>query len=249
MRFADIFGNFLANLVVSSGTILTDYALAVTNYIVDYSGIFCMIIYKSISSLGDVMLKTIYTIYPVIVAPFTIFYTIVSTIMESLRDVLVNSVSAIILQLQVQNFLVGFGLIVIFIILSILVVDYDINFTMCKQMFNKVTGYVLFLLTGRRTTHAQPEAHAVNHNNRYIPTDQNNDTDRRDQARNTDSADKSKDITCVVCQDNLKSILLLPCKHLCICPDCVAIILGLRFDKRSCPLCRERIENIMDVYI
>ncbi|XP_038063734.1 uncharacterized protein LOC119734348 [Patiria miniata] len=54
---------------------------------------------------------------------------------------------------------------------------------------------------------------------------------------------------CVVCQDNGKNILILPCKHLCICLECVEEITGQpRRDARKCPLCRQAIRSYLEVY-
>jgi len=55
---------------------------------------------------------------------------------------------------------------------------------------------------------------------------------------------------CIVCQDEQRSTVLLPCRHLSLCRNC-AESLKNNFDKRKriCPLCREHIQDIMDVYI
>ncbi|XP_022100990.1 E3 ubiquitin-protein ligase RNF26-like [Acanthaster planci] len=54
---------------------------------------------------------------------------------------------------------------------------------------------------------------------------------------------------CVVCQDNGKNILILPCKHLCVCLECVEEITGQqRRDARKCPLCRQAIRSYLEVY-
>ena len=53
---------------------------------------------------------------------------------------------------------------------------------------------------------------------------------------------------CVVCQDNEKHILIFPCKHLCICIDCVEEIASSRVDRRKCPLCRRQISSYLEVY-
>ena len=54
---------------------------------------------------------------------------------------------------------------------------------------------------------------------------------------------------CVVCQDEVKNILLLPCRHLCTCIDCAeTIISSPAAVQRQCPLCRSRIGSIVEVY-
>ena len=49
---------------------------------------------------------------------------------------------------------------------------------------------------------------------------------------------------CVICTDNNKSILLMPCKHFCLCKECLSHI-----NSSECPLCREPIESAIDVYV
>ena len=53
---------------------------------------------------------------------------------------------------------------------------------------------------------------------------------------------------CVVCQDNDKNILIFPCKHLCVCIECVEEIANSSVDRRKCPLCRGRISSYLEVY-
>lgn len=46
---------------------------------------------------------------------------------------------------------------------------------------------------------------------------------------------------CVICRDEQKNVVLLPCKHLCLCIGCSGSI-------HTCPLCRRPISNILSVY-
>ncbi|XP_053625542.1 mitochondrial E3 ubiquitin protein ligase 1 [Plodia interpunctella] len=48
---------------------------------------------------------------------------------------------------------------------------------------------------------------------------------------------------CVVCSENPKEIILLPCGHVCLCEDCSDNITG------SCPICRERIVSRAPAFI
>lgn len=50
---------------------------------------------------------------------------------------------------------------------------------------------------------------------------------------------------CVICQDKIKSIVLLPCRHLCLCQDCFR---QLRRYRSECPMCRVRFEHSIQVY-
>ncbi|KAK6166440.1 hypothetical protein SNE40_023130 [Patella caerulea] len=54
---------------------------------------------------------------------------------------------------------------------------------------------------------------------------------------------------CVVCQDQSKSVLILPCRHMCLCVGCADQIVRARYiERRVCPLCRQRIQKVMNVY-
>ena len=49
---------------------------------------------------------------------------------------------------------------------------------------------------------------------------------------------------CVICEDGKKQVVLLPCKHMCLCKACAD------FDKiKECPLCRTKVETSLTVFI
>ncbi|KAG8212648.1 hypothetical protein J437_LFUL018871 [Ladona fulva] len=48
---------------------------------------------------------------------------------------------------------------------------------------------------------------------------------------------------CVVCRDNPKELILLPCGHVCICEDCLQPI------KSKCPVCRAEVKSVNTAYI
>jgi len=65
--------------------------------------------------------------------------------------------------------------------------------------------------------------------------------------------DELERLLCVICQVNHKSVLLLPCKHLCLCPTCCDSILGYRaagglLGQKRCPLCRAPVTSTLAVF-
>ena len=60
-----------------------------------------------------------------------------------------------------------------------------------------------------------------------------------------------EDKLCVICQDREKCIMILPCRHLCICQDC-QVTLMQRTDQahsRTCPICRKNVKQTIKAYL
>jgi len=55
-----------------------------------------------------------------------------------------------------------------------------------------------------------------------------------------------EDKLCVVCQDNEKCIMILPCRHLCICETCQE---PLRQIRNTCPICRKGVKQMIKAYL
>lgn len=55
---------------------------------------------------------------------------------------------------------------------------------------------------------------------------------------------------CVVCLESLKSMLILPCRHACLCRPCaVEIINHADVNQRICPLCRTLMHEVLHVFM
>ena len=55
-----------------------------------------------------------------------------------------------------------------------------------------------------------------------------------------------ENMLCVVCQDRDKCIIILPCRHLCLCSVCSDII---QRELGVCPICRENVGRTMKIYV
>ncbi|XP_017154136.1 mitochondrial ubiquitin ligase activator of NFKB 1 [Drosophila miranda] len=61
--------------------------------------------------------------------------------------------------------------------------------------------------------------------------------------------DEARPSSCVVCMERRTNIVILPCRHLCLCAEC-SVQLQRYMDMRDrCPICRESIDVYMRVYI
>lgn len=54
---------------------------------------------------------------------------------------------------------------------------------------------------------------------------------------------------CVVCQTENKNIVVMPCRHMCMCKNCCTQLFRIqRHHRRTCPLCRHTITSTMEIY-
>jgi len=60
-----------------------------------------------------------------------------------------------------------------------------------------------------------------------------------------------EDKLCVICQDREKCIMILPCRHLCICNDCQVSLMNRtdRAHSRTCPICRKIVKQTIKAYL
>eukprot|EP01130_Rhizamoeba_saxonica_P004095 TRINITY_DN1686_c0_g1_i1.p2 TRINITY_DN1686_c0_g1~~TRINITY_DN1686_c0_g1_i1.p2 ORF type:complete len:206 (+),score=55.42 TRINITY_DN1686_c0_g1_i1:1222-1839(+) len=68
------------------------------------------------------------------------------------------------------------------------------------------------------------------------------DTRVEDQPSNDDAQKGTTDIICCICMIQQKNVLLLPCRHVCVCEACSVPL-------EICPLCRSDIVSKTVVYI
>ena len=50
--------------------------------------------------------------------------------------------------------------------------------------------------------------------------------------------------TCVICLTDIRNVLLLPCRHLCLCGSCAE---NLKFQSANCPICRVPFRALLQI--
>ena len=54
----------------------------------------------------------------------------------------------------------------------------------------------------------------------------------------------NSDSTCVICLTDTRNVLLLPCRHLCLCGSCAE---SLKFQSANCPICRVPFRALLQI--
>ena len=62
--------------------------------------------------------------------------------------------------------------------------------------------------------------------------------------RNKISGELTDEITCIICTDNCRNVICLPCQHLSMCYDCYS-----KLQSNKCPMCNTIIQDITQVFI
>jgi len=76
--------------------------------------------------------------------------------------------------------------------------------------------------------------------------DDNDDTDVEEMLFEQMERER-EDKLCVVCQDKEKCIMMLPCRHLCLCQDCQTPLLTR--SNNHCPMCRRKVKQTIKAYL
>jgi hypothetical protein len=60
----------------------------------------------------------------------------------------------------------------------------------------------------------------------------------------TEDGNTEENHQCVICISEERNIVLLPCRHLCLCVGCATI---LRQQSNKCPMCRGTVDSIVEI--
>jgi len=58
----------------------------------------------------------------------------------------------------------------------------------------------------------------------------------------------TNDDECIVCFNPPKDQMIIPCNHICLCPNCVNEYYTQPYDDKVCPLCEKSIQDIKQVF-
>lgn len=57
------------------------------------------------------------------------------------------------------------------------------------------------------------------------------------------SEEKSNTNECAICMNNIINTVFYPCGHNCTCYEC-----SIRFITKPCPICRQKVFEVMKIY-
>lgn len=60
----------------------------------------------------------------------------------------------------------------------------------------------------------------------------------------TPTSTTSSNQECAICLVNIRNIIILPCRHMCICEECIGDA-SARIDK--CPICRQPYDSLLKI--
>ena len=64
------------------------------------------------------------------------------------------------------------------------------------------------------------------------------------------SSKRDSNSMCIVCMEEEKSVLLMPCKHLCMCKGCTdKLVAQSGRHKAMCPVCRNLIIDTIEAFV
>ena len=244
--------SYIWKLLNQFSSIISQIMTECLNYVIDYFSFIMspfnvdnmLLVYSSFIGL----LKNVVTLpYSVIITLLTYLWTLVTVVTGFLFSCLSSCLSF--LKDHANEFVIG-TLVMLFLILPYVFMD--------SSYFQKLQRFMrqVFSHRSENDTHLMHNEHDLDERNQ-IATDEElgEEIVHNEEQQPYDADDQNIDSyfkyegTCVICHDNSKSVLLLPCRHLCLCTECTHQLLKLTFRRRVCPLCRSYIQNWIEVYV
>lgn len=94
------------------------------------------------------------------------------------------------------------------------------------------------------------EAYFGSNDENHEETDRFDDENDRESESTDDREDPAPAIDeCVMCMDNVKNVLMLPCRHLALCSACETVVANANKGPRECPVCREPVTSTLKIFL
>jgi E3 ubiquitin-protein ligase MGRN1 len=61
-----------------------------------------------------------------------------------------------------------------------------------------------------------------------------------------DELDMPDGAECIICMSEPRNTTVLPCRHMCLCGECAEM---LRKNSSTCPICRTRVESLLQIRV
>jgi hypothetical protein len=65
---------------------------------------------------------------------------------------------------------------------------------------------------------------------------------------NNETVNRTLNLTCVICMENDRNILIEPCHHICCCRTCIDHLRDGNRPNFNCPICRTSITRTVEIY-
>ena len=138
--------------------------------------------------------------------------------------------------------LLGFALVTCFIFYSWTVLRVNVFTVAFGLLESSLQGVLAFTATCQ-----------ISSISRFMPTSSrhekpcNMSADERDLIEQLER-ERDKNL-CVVCQIEEKNIVVMPCRHMCMCKSCCTQLFQMqRYHRKTCPLCRHAITSTLEIY-
>ncbi|EDW90965.1 uncharacterized protein LOC6530326 [Drosophila yakuba] len=109
-------------------------------------------------------------------------------------------------------------------------------------MFRRYVYLLLIYLFQRARLEISTKTQSV-----YLWTDHHIQRFRQNLWNDSENAGSASRESCVVCMTQSRNVVVMPCRHLCLCKECSQQLLLLLDDR--CPVCRRNITSFLLVYV
>lgn len=134
------------------------------------------------------------------------------------------------------------------ILISIVRRTYRPAYRLLRGLYYCLCRLLSFLFRRSTSRGSNTDPNESGNGSRFVPSPRPPLTPSSSRIEPTATPSSPERLLCAVCQDAEKSVMLEPCRHICVCADCAESLLKQGRTKRNCPLCREYIRGTLRVF-